>query len=374
MKLGLGLLLFVAGIVVFAEAKISGRFGTGIVSDSNIYKDSSEFSDLGLGLDFNLNYYAKVFENTYPRFGYSFSIVSFPDYNLENQNTHFLNGSIRQRLGGLITVGIGSGFFAFNLPNSDKYNSTVFFTNPFLKLYPFYYTELEVGYINKNTNYSDYDLDYAGNDFYAELKQDLPIGFNMELGAIFGKRDYNERYVYDISGSSPVKTSTKREDTENKFSVGLKRYIFIVGTVEFGYTKAVLDSNANEFYWGPKQTEDENTTVGDERVIEDYWNYKSSIFNFVFKTGSQKNLYLEFYTHYQKKDFDGWYARDISEKILSPAEFRTDKQQLYSLKAEKEIVNNLVLSGGYSFENNLSNDAPYDYKSNQFKLGLKLYF
>jgi hypothetical protein len=158
-----------------------------------------------------------------------------------------------------------------------------------------------------------------------------------------------------------------REDEEKSFTIKLKKYFEDIGAAELGYGSASLDSNANEFYTGTAQ-------AGDERIIQNYWNYKSDTVNLSLKSGNLKKVLIEVYGHYLRKNFDGWLARDEYEILISPSENRTDKQTVFSVKAEKEVSENLILSGRLLYENNKSNDTPYNYISNVFELGLKLLF
>ncbi|HAX61465.1 MAG TPA: hypothetical protein DCX95_02755 [Elusimicrobia bacterium] len=368
MKKKVIVILMLAEFIILPQLKaaVGGSLKVETACDSNVYNDSSNLSDLGLNLDFNFNLMAKL-KNAYPRFNYSFSSLNFFEENLENRNNHFINGSIRQRLSGFFTAGVAGGLNVLQYPQSKEYNSTLNYGNPFLKLYPFYYTEIEAGYVYKDANYPDYDLDYSGGDFYVDFIQDLPLDFSVKSDFVVGERDYSERYLYEILNGSRTNTSDLRKDDEQSFTVKLKRYFEGLGNTEAGYSVAYLDSNADEFYEG-------TSASGDERVLQNYWNYKSDMVNFLLKSGDLEKILFEFYGHYLRKNFDGWLARDEDEILISPYENRSDKQTFVSLKMEKEITENLILSGSFSFEDNKSNDTPYNYTSNFFGLGLKLIF
>ena len=153
MKKQIIIIWMLAMLTVLLEAQTAGLLSVRTIYDSNVYNDNSKLGDFGLNSDFNFNLMAKL-KNTYPRLNYTFSSVNFFNENFENQNNHFINGSLRQRLSGLFTVGADGGLNMFQYPQSREYNSTLGYGTPFLKLYPFYYTEIETGYIYKKAIYS----------------------------------------------------------------------------------------------------------------------------------------------------------------------------------------------------------------------------
>ncbi len=343
------------------------------VYDTNVYKDNSQLSDTGIMWDFGLNYYARI-KNTYPRILYKFSGINFFKYDYENYYTHSLIGTVLQRTGRFITFGLESGINTYQYKFTTQYDSAMLSGMPLVRIYPSFFTELEIGYSIQATEFPNYDLDNNGADMRAQLTQELFWDTTLIISGSSGRRNYSDRYLYETSVTSePVPTSQLRLDNETIIIAKIKRRFEGIGSFELGYYGNVLDSNANEFNWGPLQ--DELTNVpGDERIINNYWSNSINRINILYQTGNKQVLFMEFFAQLQNQEFSGWLARDENENILSPAEYRKDVQFIGSIKAEKLIWKNVSITSRYTYERNNSNDLPYDYNAQSISVGAALTF
>jgi hypothetical protein len=343
------------------------------VYDSNVYKDSSNLSDTGWLWDLGINYYTRI-NNTYPRILYRFSGVDFVKNNSEDFNTHSLTGMVMQRTGHFVTLGLEAGANLYSYNYMKEYNSSMYYGSPFMRLYPTFFTEIEIAYTPQVTKFPDYDLDNKGSDVRIQLTQEIFWYMTLVISGSQGNKEYSERYLYDTSiSNTPVKTVTARSDNEKSVIVKLKRFFEGLGMFELGYYNSVLDSNANEFNWGPFQTE-LSDIPGDESIIDNYWSNTINNINICYETGNKSALLVEVYVHIQDQKFPGWIARDEYEEFLNPIVYRTDQQIISSIKLEKRLWKIISANTKYTFEQNNSNDKPYDYVAHTISGGMSVSF
>jgi len=371
--------------------KLWGDFSGETVYDDNVYKDSAGYMDIGYGLNLALGLRSKFSRYTFSRLGYRFGLKGFSKYGLENQNSHEFDGLLKQRLGELFTLDLNGKMKFSQLLNASIYNSQVFFGRPNLEWYPFDHTTLTGGYIYEKNIYPDYDLDYQGSGFLVKLGQELSLYTYLEFSGSSQIKDYSERSLYGIdgkvdytiTGGSRTATDEMRKDEIIFFEARLSQDITNGVRMELRYQHGKLDSNGNYFDLGPKQLEEENTTFGDERLIRNYYSYQSNEVGLKIRIILDRDSYLGISGHYQNKDYKGRLAKDKNDEFLSPEEKRKDKQIFISANWAKQIskeivkdfpIENLEIKIGYSYENNQSNDALYDYSSNIISISLASWF
>ena len=245
--------------------KFWGDFSGGAVYDDNVYKDSTGYMDIGYGLNLALGLRSKFSRYTFSRLRYRFRLKGFSKYDLENQNSHQLDGLLKQSLGEFFTLDLNGRMKFSQLLNASTYNSQVFFGRPNLKWYVFDHTTLTGGYIYEKNAYPNYDLDYGGSGFLVKLGQELSLYTYLEFSGSSQIRDYSERSLYGIdgkvdyaiTGGSRTTTDEMRKDEIIFLGTRLSQDITNGVKMELRYQHRRLDSNGNYFDWGPKQWEEE---------------------------------------------------------------------------------------------------------------------
>ncbi|MFQ5866840.1 MAG: hypothetical protein ACE5IT_02470 [bacterium] len=392
---GVVLLLLIFGLPSLSLAKMTHKFWAdlsgGAVYDDNVYKDSTGYMDIGYGLNLALGLRSKFSRYTFSRLRYRFRLKNFSEYDLENQNSHQFDGLLKQRLGEFFTLDLNGRMKFSQLVNASTYNSQMFLGRPNLKWYVFDHTTLTTGYIYEKNAYPDYDLDYEESGFLVKLGQELSLYTYLEFSGSSQIKDYSERSLYGIdgkvdytiTGGSRTLTDEMRKDEIVFFETRLSQDITDRVKMELGYQYRELDSNGNYFDWGPKQWEEENTTPNDERLVRNYYSYRNNRFGLKIRIILDGDSYLGISGHYQNKDYRGRLAKDKNDEFLSPEEKRKDKQIFISASWVKEIskeilrdfpIENLEIKIGYSYENNQSNDALYDYSNSIILISLSSWF
>lgn len=343
------------------------------VYDTNVYKDSSQLSDSGFLWRAGVDYAARL-RNLYPRVNYRFSGVHFNQYDYENYQTHAVTGMLLHRTLPFLSVGLEAGGEKYLYEYATAFNSEMYFVSPFARIYPSFFTEIELAYMAGTTAFPDYDLDNTDNQARVQLSQEIGWDMTLTVSGSISNRRYSERYIYDAAvTTAPVVTDQKRSDSERILIAGLKKSLGSIGSFELGYYGSSVDSNANEFSWGPLQP-DLTDTPGDERIIDDFWSNAVHRGSILYRTGSRRSLLAEMYAHLQYQDYDGWLARAADETIIEPLQYRRDTQVCGSVKLERQLSGRVSGHAKYTYIQNNSNDKPYDYDAHTISAGINISF
>lgn len=351
-----------------------GNFTGGMVYDDNIYKDNTGYQGLGYDLNLDLGIRAKFFRDTFFRFRYGLELKGFDEYNLENQEDHFFDGLLKQRINEFFTLNLNGGIELYQFPNAGIYDSRIIYGKPKLVWYVFAPTILAGGVIYERSCYSDYDLDYRGKGFFVSCGQEMSLFTFLECTMSTIIKNYPESYLYGIDGEIDL---LQKETVEN-LEITLSQDIADGCNIELIYQYEKLDSNGNYFDWGPYQWDEQNT-FGDERLIEDYYSYRSNEYGVKAKIFLDKSSYFKIGSLYMDKKYKGRLAKDKNDAFRLPEQKRQDKQFFIMVNGTKELLKNSVFGDieikvDYSYENNQSNDAFYNYDNNIISLFLVTWF
>jgi len=354
----------------YGEYTFLGDIDVETVLDDNVYKDSRKYSDIGYKLELGLGVRSKFARQTFLRTHYWLGISGFSQYNLENETSHLLDATVKQRLSDVFDIELNGGFNLSQLPNASVYNSSRFYGLPRLKWYVFDRTTLSGGYIYEKTSYPDYNLDNQTNGTEIKIDQEFSLYTHLEVSGVIQNKTYPERYLYEgISGGSPTYRTDTRRDAENFVRLTLSQNLTAKTGFELIYNYGQVDSNENYFDWGPQQYEGNNTIIGDERIISDYRSYVSDTYGINFFTGFADDYSLSISVSYTDKDYSGRLAKDENDKFREPDQKRRDRQTFIFVSWSKNIF---LLK--YSYEINDSNDALYNYTNSVVSLGIRYLF
>jgi len=387
MLLGASFFIFTMSTIAQSSSKptLWANFNVEPIYDDNVYKDSRNYQDTGYSLNLFLGSRLKFTRSTFAGFYYQLGTKNFNQYYLENQNSHLFSGLFKQRLGDYFTFDLKGGAEFIQLPKAEIYNSQKIYARPTLKWYVLDHTDLEGEYLYEKYIYPDYDLDNTGSGFLTRIGQEISPYVYFELTYSLLRKDFPERYLsgidgkidYTVTGGSPTVAAITREDNDHSVEIKLVYDLTRNLGVELSYHYAKLNSNDNYFDWGPNQWKEENITYGDERLVENYRSYLSNTYGWRIKWNLRQSSYLDLTGYIQDKKYQGRLAKDENDKFREPEEKRKDKQIFFSLNWSKELLRNLPIGNlglklTYSYENNNSNDALYNYSNNIFSLSFSL--
>lgn len=358
------------GQPVFSKTYLWSDLSIAPVMDDNVYKDSSKHKDTGYKGGFNIGARSKLSRTTFGRFRYGLGLSAFSKYDLQNTTSHSFEAVLKQRLGDLFGLDLDAGLNLLQMPNADIYNSDKLYLRPLLNWHVFDHTTIGGGYIYEKTGYSKYDLDNKAAGLRLKFAQELSLYTDLEVSGVLKTRKYSEQQLLaSVSGGTPTYKTDKREADENSVELSLQHNINSKTGFGLSYSLSGLNSNGNYLNWGPNQSENKNTIVGDERKIESYRSYRSGRYGVNYFTGfiGDSNVYL--LASYGTTDYQGRLAKNENDAIRTPDTKRRDKQTFFSVAWSKSIV-----SLKYSYEKNKSNDALYDYANNVVSLNIRYLF
>ncbi len=366
--------------------KFWGGFIGGMVYDDNIYKNSTAHQGFGYDLNLDLGIRSKFYSDTFCRLQYVLEVKGFDEYNLENKEYHFLDGSLKQRINEFFTWDLNGGIELYQFPNAGIYDSQVIYGRPRLVWYVFDRTIFSGGGIYEKNTYSDYDLDYEGTGAVVSLGQEISLFTFLECEVSTIIKNYPENHLYGIDGetdytirggSLTINDLLQKETVEN-LDITLIQDFVNGCSIELIYQYEKIESNGNYFDWGSFQWNGQNTS-GDERLIEDYYSYWSNRYGLETEIILSKKVYLKLDSFYMDKQYNGRLAKDERDVFCFPEQKRRDRQIFFLLNLTKEFLKNSIFGDieiqvNYSYENNQSNDAFYDYSNNITSLFLVTWF
>lgn len=340
------------------------------VMDDNVYKDSKNYKDTGYKGSFNLGARSKLSRTTFGRFQYRLDLSAFPEYNLQNTTSHSFEAILKQRLGDMFGMDLDAGFNLSQMPKAEIYNSDKLSLLPVLKWHVFDHTTIGCGYIYEKTRYPKYNLDNQATGLRLKFTQEFSLYTDLDVSGVLKTKKYSEQQLLSgVVAGTPTYKTDKREDDEKFIEISLLHNIDSKTGFGLSYYLGRVDSNGNYLDWGPNQYESKNTTVGDERIIANYRSYTSGRYGVNCFTSfiGDSNVYL--LASYGTTDYPGRLAKNENDAIRTPDTKRQDKQTFFSVGWSKSIV-----SLRYSYENNKSNDALYDYVNNVVSLNIRYLF
>lgn len=338
--------------------------------NDNVYKDSRKYDDIGFEANLRMGVRSKFFKRTFTNMQYRLNVYNYRKLNLENETSHLLDGRIQQQLSDLFNIDLSGGWNLSQMPKAGVYNSDRFYILPSLKWYAFDRTTISGGYIYEKTVYPDYNLDNQTGGVRLKLEQELPLYTYIEISCIIQNKSYPERYLYSgISGSLPTYKTEVRKDAENFIEATVSHSLTARSGFDLVYYFGKLKSNENFFDWGPKQYAEENTTIGDERIIENYRSYTAGKYGINIFTGFVKNSRLSLYASYATMKYAGRLAKDENDNFKQPEVKRGDNQVMVSVSW---FIDMFLLR--YSYEINNSNDALYNYTNSLLSAGIRYMF
>lgn len=354
-----------------AGGRVFGEFSFGAESDDSVLRDASGRRDKAFPSFLGLGWRGRLARRTTGRVYYRFSYKGHAREKRETRHSHLGEAVVRHRFYGALSLVLEAEAEAYRQPRINRLDSNRLVYKPGLEWRPLADTRLSGFYTYEIERYPRFDLDSRAPGFEARIEQEIVLSGRVAARYAYADRLFAERGLFRDSTASLL--DAKRRDVERELEAEIEgdwRY----GGLAAGYSWRRTTSNGNLVDFGPNQSQTNNTTVGDERLLDNYYSRRARGPRVEGRLGHPSWATVAISQRWEEVRYDGRIAKNAADRFVAGDPKRVDGRWSLSVRVTKVMLTDplsvsLVL--GWARERSRSNDSLYSFTNDRFSVSLR---